>query len=221
MIQRTTISILALSLVAFLGGLIGSIRAQSQGEAPKVEAAPPDLPPWGRCLGVGPDRMAEIESRDPTFRADLADLRAELADHRRQLADLFDIADSSDEDIRAAVEQIIETRTRLERRVTDYLLAVRPELTPHQQKRLFEICAEGVRGGHGKGWGWGRGGRGGGEGGWGGGRGGGRSPGGGAARGAGRGPGRGHGRGQSDGRGQRPGPDRGSGSGRDGGQGRG
>ena len=202
MIQRTTISILLLSLVAFLGGLIGSIRAQSQGEAPKGEAAPPDLPPWGRCLGVGPDRMAEIESRDPTFRADLADLRTELAEHRRQLADLFDIADSSDEDIRAAVEQIIETRSRLERRVTEYLLAVRPELTPRQQKKLFEICAEGVRGGHGRGWG-----RGGGEGGWGGGRGGGRSPGGGVGRGADRGQGRGHGRGQSHGhgRGQRPG----------------
>ena len=165
MIQRTTVSILVLSLVAFLGGLIGSIRAQSQPEAPKGETAPADPPPWGRCLGISPERMTEIEALDPTFRTDLAQLRAELAERRQNLADLFETADSSDQDIRAAVEQIIETRTLLERRVTEHLLVVRHELNPQQQKKLFDIFAEGVRQGHGRGWGRGHG-RGGGRGGW-------------------------------------------------------
>jgi hypothetical protein len=96
--------------------------------------------------------MAEIEAEDPTFRADLAELRAELAEHRHRLAGLFESPDSTDEAIRAAVEDIIDTRTRLERRVTDYLLTVRHKLTPGQQERLFNICAEGVRG-HGRPWG--------------------------------------------------------------------
>ncbi len=111
-------------------------------------------------MGLGPERMEQIESLDPTFHNEMKELRIQVHELRQQLANLFEAADSSDEDIRAAVERIIEARSTLERRVTEHLLVVRTELTAEQQKRLFDICAEGLRGGPGKGWGRGRGGRG-------------------------------------------------------------
>ncbi|HUU84161.1 MAG TPA: hypothetical protein VM243_11725 [Phycisphaerae bacterium] len=157
MIQRTTISILALSLVAFLGGLVGSMQARSQEAAPPEKPPCVDAPRWGGCLGVGPERMAEIEARDPAFRTELDNLRTELAGCRERLAELFNDAESADEDIRAAVELIIDARARLERRVTEHLLLVRSELDPRQQQKLFDILAEGVRGHHGMGWGRGEG----------------------------------------------------------------
>jgi hypothetical protein len=121
--------------------------------------------------------MAEIDSRDATFKADLASLRAELAARRQALADALESPDSSDDEVRNGVERIIETHNTLERRVTEYLLVVRDELTPQQRTKLFRLCSEGVRGGHGRGWG----------------RGGGRGAG--RGRGMGGGRGRGHGRG--------------------------
>ncbi|MHC4234174.1 MAG: Spy/CpxP family protein refolding chaperone, partial [Planctomycetota bacterium] len=178
MIRETSISILAMAVVAFLGGLIGSMSAHS-GQEPSVPSAPgPGTRPLARCLGISARRMAEIDSRDATFKADLASLRAELAARRQALADALESPDSSDDEVRNGVERIIETHNTLERRVTEYLLVVRDELTPQQRTKLFRLCSEGVRGGHGRGWG----------------RGGGRGAG--RGRGMGGGRGRGHGRGR-------------------------
>jgi len=155
MIRRTSLSILAMSAVAFLGGLVGSMSARSSQSSPP-STRPAGGRPLGRCLGISAERMAEIDAKDPTFRDDLARLRAELATRRQALADALESSDSSDEQIRACVERIIETHNALERRVTEYLLIVRYELSPQQRAKLFRLCAEGVRGGHGRGWGMGR-----------------------------------------------------------------
>jgi len=177
MIRRTSLLLVGLSAAAFVGGLVGSLTTRSIGAA--VEPPPPaDAPLLRRCLGVSEERMAEIESRDPTFRADLAALRAELAERRAALADSLESADSTDEQIRERLEQTITTHNALERRVTEYLILVRPLLDPEQKSRLFRLLADGVRAGPAGGWGGGAGlgrGRGGpgGGGGFGGGRGGG------------------------------------------------
>ena len=155
MIRRASLSILAMSAVAFLGGLVGSMSARSS-QSPPPSTRPAGGRPLGRCLGISTERMAEIDAKDPTFRDDLARLRGELVTRRQALADALESSDSSDEEIRDCVERIIETHNALERRVTEYLLIVRYELSPEQRAKLFRLCAQGVRGGHGRGWGMGR-----------------------------------------------------------------
>jgi len=214
MIRRTSLLLVGLSAAAFAGGLVGSLTTRSIGAAAEP-AALADAPPLRRCLGVSEERMAEIERSDPNFRADLAALRAELAERRAALADSLESADSTDEQIRERLEQTIATHNALERRVTEYLILVRPLLDPEQKSRLFRLLADGVRAGPARGWGGGaglgrgRGGPGGGRGGGGpGGRGGppwAEERGGGADQPAGEagrpGPGRGFGRGGGGGRG--------------------
>ncbi|MCP4251215.1 MAG: hypothetical protein GY778_29615 [bacterium] len=162
----------------------------------------------GRCLGVGPERAAEIERHDPNFADDLARLRNELNQRRQALVDAFQSPDAADDHIRQCVERIIETHSALERRVTEYLLIMRHELTGPEQARLFEVLADGVRRGQSRGWRGGRGQEGGAASPRGQGRGNrwGQHQGGGRGRGKGRG-GNGSGRGAGRGQGKRSGGD--------------
>lgn len=42
-------------------------------------------------------------------------------------------------------DRVAEAHAALERRVAEHLLAIRPLLTPEQQRKLLGFCAEGVR----------------------------------------------------------------------------
>jgi hypothetical protein len=105
-------------------------------------------------LGVAPEAGAQVLAHDPSFSSDLAAQRAELTTRRGELAASFERGDS-DELIRQRVEAVIAAGAAIERRVTNHLLSVREYLTPQQQSRLLELCAEGVR--QGPGWRWRRG----------------------------------------------------------------
>ncbi len=145
MIRKSTISILILSCVAFLGGLVGSITAQSKPRAETAATAPVSSHPLQACLKLDADCLWEIDQADPTFNQDLARLRVDLATERQTLAALLESPDSADTDIRACVERSITAHNALERRVTDYLLAVRPKLSACQQKKLFDVVSKEVR----------------------------------------------------------------------------
>ncbi|WP_428937733.1 hypothetical protein [Fontivita pretiosa] len=102
---------------------------------------------------------AAIVAHDPTFPQDLRRLREQLNTRRNELAATLEQTDSSDELIRQRVEAVIAASADLERRVTEHLLTIRDHLTPQQQKRLLDLCAQGLRqrGGHGPGpggWRW-------------------------------------------------------------------
>jgi hypothetical protein len=145
MIKKSTVSILLLSVVAFLGGVVGSISARSGEDRVAPTTQPGPCHPLAQCLTLDPERRARIEALDPTFFDDLAALREKLADDRRELAGLLESPESTNDDIRACVERSIETHNRLERRVLEHLLLVRPELTLAEQKRLFQSISERIR----------------------------------------------------------------------------
>jgi len=161
MIRKSTISILLLAGGAFLGGLLGSLKARAvdQQDRPEPAVPKPACDPVAGMLGLDESRRARIKAADPDFRQDLADLRQDLGQRRQALTDLLENAESSDDAIRGAVEDIIAAHNALERRVAEHLLSIRHELTPAQQKKLFSRLAEGVRKMHGRKWGRGRGGR--------------------------------------------------------------
>jgi hypothetical protein len=152
MIRRSTVSILLLCGVAFIGGLAASLAARSGEGDVGPTTQPHRRHPLGGYLKLDPERRARIEALDPTFFDDLATLRKELEAHRRELAGLLDSAESTNDEIRDCVERSIEAHNRLERRVLEHLLTVRAELTPEEQKRLFHSISKQIRG-HGRGFG--------------------------------------------------------------------
>ncbi len=137
------------------------VRSQPPAEPPATTATTPHPEGFGqslaRRLGLSDEQARQVEALNPAFDADLQRLRADQAAARAALAAAFEAGDAPNETIRALAEAVIETHTRVERTVIDQLLAVRHLLSADQQKRLFELCAEGVREGSGRRW---RGGRG-------------------------------------------------------------
>lgn len=104
----------------------------------------------GAWLHLMPDELERIDSVDPTFAAQSAELESSLETERETLARLFEDAGATDEAISQQVEKVIDIHNQLERRVAEHLLALRPQLTDAQRSRLFQTCADGVRkaGGH-------------------------------------------------------------------------
>jgi hypothetical protein len=146
MIRKSTVSILLVSIVAFLGGLAGSLGARSDEPDKRPDCPPGPHGPMARHLKLPPEVQARIDALDPTFAEDLAALRDERRAQRRELASLLESTESTDDDIRACVEHGIETHNRFERRVLDHLLLVRRELTSDEQKRLFHSISKRMRG---------------------------------------------------------------------------
>ena len=159
MMNRKALYLLGSCAAVFAASLAGTIAARSQ---PSSEQKPGFGSPLARWLDLDKKTAEEIESLDPGFAGERKSLQEELVDARSALATLLEDENVTNERIRGQIEDCIAKHNALERRVAQYLLTVRDHLTPDQQKRLFRLCAEGVRKGRGHGWGRG-GGRGGGR----------------------------------------------------------
>ena len=157
--NRKALYLLGSCVAVFAASLTGTIVARSQ---PSSEEKPWRGSPLTRWLDLDEDTAKEIEGLDPRFAEERKSLQAELAGARSALASLLEEENVTNERIRGQIEDCITKHNVLERRVAQYLLTVRDHLTPAQQKKLFRLCAEGVRKGRGHGWGRG-GGRGGGQ----------------------------------------------------------
>ena len=147
MITREPI-ILAVAVITALATFAVTRAARSRpASSPSPDSATTSLMDW---LNVADDQRREIYNHDPNFGSDLKKLRNDLAAQRSALASALEEADSPDEAIASRVESVIAAGNTFERRVTRYLLTVRHHLTAEQQRRLFNLCAEGVR--EGPGW---------------------------------------------------------------------
>ncbi len=156
--NRKALYLMGSCVAVFAASLAGTIVARSQ---PATEEKPRFESPLARWLELDQKTAEEIEDLNPRFAKERKSLQAELADARSVLATLLEDENVTNERIRGQIEDCIAKHNALERRVAHYLLTVRDHLTPAQQKRLFRLCAEGVR--KGRGHGWGRGGGGGGR----------------------------------------------------------
>lgn len=136
--------------VAFAGGLAVALAARAGRGA---EGVPGSTSPVASLLGLDAQRAAAIDGVDPDFSSGLARLREELDDARAALAAAFDDPATTDDQLRARVEATIEASNRLERHVANYLIAIRHQLTPSEQKKLLGRCADCVRSGGPKRWG--------------------------------------------------------------------
>jgi heavy-metal resistance protein len=133
---------LALLVVLFIVAGAGSfvITYGSAGK-PAVDGSSPSST-W---LALTPKEHRVVDKADPRFSEETAGLAERLKEERLTLASLLDDASTPDARIRSQVERTIEAHNTLERRVTDHLLAIRPHLTPAQQKQMMGLVATCVR----------------------------------------------------------------------------
>ncbi len=148
--NRKALYLLGSCAAVFAASLAGTIAVRSQ---PTSEQKPRFDSPLARWLDLDREPAKEIENLDSGFAGERKSLQDELADARSALAKLLEDENVTNERIREQVENCIAKHNALERRVARYLLTVRDHLTPGQQKKLFRLCAEGVRKGRGHGWG--------------------------------------------------------------------
>lgn len=146
--RRTTLIGWALAIIAGVGAYrvtVAARTARAPAEAP--DPATNALLDW---LNVRGEQRTDIAAADTAFAADLQQLRASLEAKRTALAAALGNPETPDAQILAHVEAVIAADSALERRVAQYLLAVRPHLTSDQQRRLFGLCADGIRQGRGR-----------------------------------------------------------------------
>lgn len=143
-----TLWVVLISVLAGAGAYTATTAARSAATQP-ADAATDALMNW---LGVPTTQRAQIAEHDPAFASDLRKLREELLARRADLAAALEKADTPAEAIQANVEAVLAANAAVERRATKYLLTVRDHLTPEQQRRLFGLCAQGLRQGQGMQW---------------------------------------------------------------------
>ena len=92
-----------------------------------------------------------IRQSDPDFNKEAAELSLAFIAQRQHLAHLLDAPASSDEQVTAQIERVIEDNHALIKRVVAHILAVREHLSPQQQHQLMNLCSNIIRGRTGKG----------------------------------------------------------------------
>jgi len=114
-------------------------------------AAPVPTAPAGRptrlldWLQLTPAQRAAVRDLESDFERDRAALEAELEAARGRLAAACESETTTDTELLAQVEAVLAAHQAVERRVAQYLVSLRPHLTPAQRTRLLGHFATGVR----------------------------------------------------------------------------
>ena len=134
----------------FLAGFVGvvSFYITRSLEADNVYSAQVSMRNW---LAFTNEQDKAIRQSDPDFDTEAAELSLAFIVERQQLARLLDASGSTDEQITAQVESVIEANHALIRRVVTYILAIRKHLSPQQQQRFMHLCGNIIQGRAGKG----------------------------------------------------------------------
>lgn len=142
--RRVKQTVVLLLIVTATAAITWTVRVRAAATEPAAQD------PVVGYLGTPGDERADIAHHDPAFDQDLKRLRAAVEDARTTLAALLEKPDASDKAIRDQVEVVITANAALQRRVMEHVLAIRDHLTPVQQQRLLNLCAQGLR--QGPGW---------------------------------------------------------------------
>jgi len=155
MIGGRAIGLVVMAGIAALAAYTATISsrpASAPSTAPAEDTTTNTLLTW---LGASQRQQDELKAHDPGFATELKQLKTALETKRTEFAATLEKVNASDDEIMARLEAVLTANATLERRIAKYLLSVRDHLTPEQQRKLFDLCAEEAR--HGRQW---RGGRG-------------------------------------------------------------
>jgi len=97
-------------------------------------------------LRLTQEQSTWIERQDPEFEAQCVVLRERLYEAHANLLAGLDNTQSTDRELTAKVDALIDAHNALEKRVAQYVVLLRPQLSQEQRERLGELCRGGVRG---------------------------------------------------------------------------
>lgn len=95
--------------------------------------------PLHRELDVTGEQWERIEPRLREFQAAVGELRQQTNGIRAEVIELIAAKEPDRETIRAKQDEILATKRRIQNLVTEHLLAEKQDLTPEQQRELFEM----------------------------------------------------------------------------------
>ncbi len=121
------------------GGGLGPGRGRQYRGGRDSSDAPADK------LQLTAEQVAFAQDHDPDFSEDCARLKDEVGMACAALLAAFDDVELSDEDILSELDGLIEAHSGLERRVAQYVITIRPHLSPQQRQRLASLSRGGYR----------------------------------------------------------------------------
>lgn len=98
-----------------------------------------------RLLDLSAASASALAPLEAAYQADRARLEQALASERETLASLLEDPSTSEARLHEQVDRVVAAGGALEQRTAEFLIAVRPLLTPEQQRKLFDRFAAGVR----------------------------------------------------------------------------
>lgn len=91
-------------------------------------------------LGLDERQMSLLQQEDSDFESEAADLRDALLGERQRLLAMFEDSGAAGDQLLAQIDRLIAAHSRIERRVVQHVLVLRPYLTVEQQKWLIGLC---------------------------------------------------------------------------------
>ena len=91
-------------------------------------------------LKLTSEQVTLLQENDPNFESESANLYETLMAERDKLLSVFENPESSDDELLNQIENLVSTHSRIERRIAEHVLILRPYLTVEQQKWLIGLC---------------------------------------------------------------------------------
>ena len=98
---------------------------------------------WDRLanrLSLTSEQITVLQEKDPNFESESIDLYENLMAERQKLLSAFENPQSSDSELLQQLDSFISTHSRIERRIAEHVLLLRPYLTVEQQQWLIGLC---------------------------------------------------------------------------------
>jgi hypothetical protein len=93
-----------------------------------------------RGLPLTPEQNAWIRQQDPSFEDQCVLLRDRLYQAQEAFVAAFDNVRTTDKELAAKIADFVAAHSALEKRVAQYLMLLRPQLSPVQRELLSELC---------------------------------------------------------------------------------
>jgi hypothetical protein len=91
-------------------------------------------------LNLTDEQIIMMQQQDPNFESDLIQLRDNLLAERAKLLQVFENAQTDNEQLLEQIERMILAHSQIERRIARHLLVLRQHLNAEQQKWLIGLC---------------------------------------------------------------------------------
>ena len=98
-----------------------------------------------RFLNLDDQQAEKVRTADPEFRDDMMSIFQSMRQARSQFIEVLQNEEATDEQILTRLDDVLALNARMERRIVDHLLRIRPHLDAEQARRLMRLTAMHIR----------------------------------------------------------------------------